>query len=253
MPDARPATGAPGEPPEKRKKDRSPSFPFINLETAIARAGQFYKVDRKHETTPEVAAQHWNYAAKSSGALQTMAALKSFGLMNVAKGRVRLTERALRILLDERPDSEERQAAIKEAALSPRIHMELWQKYGPNLPSEPTLRTELRIERHFPDGAIDRFIKEYTETIAFAKLSDFDKMSPAKEGFSEKGTPGGFKMQTSSELARRGAAASLSVNLPLPRDNYIEIRLRSKMSEEEFKKLSDLLRFSLVGESTPEN
>ena len=67
---------------ESRKKDRSPNFPFISLENAIARARAFYDEERKGAAPVTRAAIHWKYSPNSSGLIQTVAALKSYGLMS---------------------------------------------------------------------------------------------------------------------------------------------------------------------------
>src|SRR5271157_2723435 len=97
---------------EKRKRTRSPAYPYINLETAILRAKEFYDKELRNAANVNVAAKHWGYVEASSNAAQTVAALINFGLLQDEgvgdKRRVRLTQSGLRILLDTRPDSKER-------------------------------------------------------------------------------------------------------------------------------------------------
>lgn len=162
----------------KRKRQRSPAYPYINLETALKRAKEFYENEARNAVNIKVAAKHWGYEEKSSGGLQTAATLISFGLLNDEgtgdKRKLQLTQNALRILLDARPDSRERTNAIKEAALAPKVHQELWKKWGSALPSDSSLKYTLTVEwvPPFNDNAVDGFIKEYKDTIAFAKLSE---------------------------------------------------------------------------------
>jgi hypothetical protein len=139
-------------------KDRSPNFPFISLERALERAGQLYEKEKRSATPFKVAAEHWRYSPTSSGALQTAAALKQYGLL-VDEGsgkdrRVKLTEMALRILLDKREDSTEREHLKRQAALTPPIATEINQKYPEELPSDGTLHHFLVLDRGFnPDNA----------------------------------------------------------------------------------------------------
>lgn len=186
------ATGEGAEPP-KRTKERSPSFPFINLKQAIARAHEFYKNEGKNATPLEIAVTHWEYAAKSSGGLQTVAALRAFGLMESQQGKLKLTQRALRIILDERPESEspEKASAIRDAALSPPLIAELWKKYGVSLPSDATLKAQLQLERGFQSEAAKRLISVYKDTIAFAKLGSSDKL-PAESNDQDQTKEGGI-------------------------------------------------------------
>src|SRR5947209_3318381 len=60
---------------------RSPGYPAINLEDAIAKARVLYSHEKKNTTSVEVLSQHWNYRVTSSGAKLAIAALKKFGLL----------------------------------------------------------------------------------------------------------------------------------------------------------------------------
>src|SRR5258705_10293379 len=72
---------APQEAPKGPKKDRSPSFPFIPLQTAIERLTTFEPKFGRHATPANKAGLAWGIKAGRSHADQTLAALKSFGLV----------------------------------------------------------------------------------------------------------------------------------------------------------------------------
>ena len=158
-----------------KKRQRSPAYPFINLETAIRRAKEFYDHEGRNAAPLKVAVKHWGYEEKSSGGLQTTAALIAFGLMQDEgtgdKRKIKLTPTALTILLDERPDSPSRAQAIKTAALTPKIHQQLWQKWGLSQTSDANMKHMLILELDppFNPKTADTVIKEYRDTIAFAK------------------------------------------------------------------------------------
>jgi hypothetical protein len=166
-----------------KKRTRSPAYPFVDLETAIRRAKEFFDHEKRNAASRKVAVTHWGYEEKSSGGLQTIAALISFGLMKDegtgAKRKLQLTQDAVRLLLDERPDSVEKAELIKQLALTPKIHRELWSRWGSALPSEQQVRYTLTAEWEppFNENTVDVFIKEYKDTIAFAKLMESDKLS----------------------------------------------------------------------------
>jgi hypothetical protein len=163
---------------EKRKRMRSPEHPFINLEAALKRAKQFYDVAIRNAISINSAIKSWGYAEGSSGGLQTTAALISFGLLkdegSGEKRKLQLTPLALRILLDVRPESPERTRFIKQAALTPKIHKQLWEKWGAARPNNIEIRHVLTVdwEPPFNEKSVDGFISEYEETIRFAKLDD---------------------------------------------------------------------------------
>ncbi len=170
-----------------RKRTRSPAYPFINLETAIARAKQFYDKEQRNAANINIASKHWGFLEGSSNGAQTVAALISFGLMQDEgtgeKRAVRLTQAALRILLDTRPDSNERAEIIRQLALSPKIHRQLWERWGTGLPSDAQLRHTLLFgwETPFNENSVDYFIAEYKSTIAFAKLTEVDITTSTEE------------------------------------------------------------------------
>lgn len=159
----------------KRKVQRSPNYPSISLETAIQRARTLHAAEGRHETPADVALRHWGYTnPMSSNAQSTLSALVKFGLLQSngqgSARRVKLTDSALKIILDERQDSPERHALIRTAALMPGIYSELWAKWGASLPSDPNIRSYLLIDKHFNSSVLDDFLKDYKATIAFAHL-----------------------------------------------------------------------------------
>jgi hypothetical protein len=177
---------------DKKQRTRSPAYPYINLETAITRAREFHKEERGNAANISVAGKHWGYKENSSGAYQTAAALISFGLMTDEgtgeKRKLRLTPSAIRILLDADPNSTERDRLIREAALGPKIHQELWKRWGKDLPSVPSLKNTLLFDWKppFNENAVDGFIKEYKDTITFAKLLGSGTVAQEVEGSNDK-------------------------------------------------------------------
>jgi hypothetical protein len=119
------------------------------------------------------AAKAWGIGAKTGLALQTVAALGHYGLFEFHGSgdtrTVRLTEAALNILLDKQPVSPERDTLIRQAALKPPIHNELWQKWQDSLPSDATLETYLVRDKGFSENGARDLIEEYKSTIRFAK------------------------------------------------------------------------------------
>src|SRR2546426_2793118 len=110
----------------KAPRDRSPSYPGIDLEDALRRGQVLYRAEKQHSTPVSAALAHWGFAPTSSQGQVVLAALKKFGLLEDdgrgPKREVRLTKDAVGIILDERENSTERQQAIQRAALTPPIH-----------------------------------------------------------------------------------------------------------------------------------
>ena len=153
---------------------RSPSFPFIGLEKAIARAREFYYGERMGRVHVSVAPQHWSYNEKSSGSIQTLAALVAFGLMSYEgrkeKRSVALTEAARVILLG---SDGPRQQTIQECALKPNIHKTLWEHFEEKIPSDGKLRDYLLFDHKppFNENVVDQFILQFRATLKFSKLT----------------------------------------------------------------------------------
>jgi len=213
--------------PESRKKIRSPSFPFVGLREALDRARSFYEAEQRNAARPETAAAHWGYSAKSSGGKQTIAALRSFGLLD-GDSLVKLSGRALRILLDEREGSEERLRLVQQAALMPPVHARLWERYGAELPSAQTLRLSLILDEGFNENSVDDFLTEYRETLEYARLLTGPPREE-KETRTERPTPSPPPARITAEVD--------PVVFPLLDGNAVEFRIRRRISPEEAEDL----------------
>lgn len=164
---------------EIEKKSRSPQFPFIPLEKAIQRASEFEAVYQHHPARAINAVKAWKYSEKSSGGLQTIAALSSFGLL-IDEGsgearRLKLTPLALTILKDRRPGAKEK--AIKEAVLNSKVLAEFWNEWGNNRPPDYECISTLHLDRKFTEDAAERFLRVYDDTIRYAQFAFSDKKS----------------------------------------------------------------------------
>jgi hypothetical protein len=174
---------------KKAREGRSPAYPFIGLQEALRRAEQFRRTEGKHLVPLTSAYKAWRVSEKTAAARQTAAALGHFGLFTFSgsgEGRqARLTDLALKILLDTREVSPERDELTQQAALSPAIHKELRQKWPDDLPSIATMETYLVRDRGFSRAGALLLINEYKDTLAFAKVSKSANMPNANVGQSE--------------------------------------------------------------------
>lgn len=224
----------------KTTRQRSPSFPFITLKAAVERVKSLYEAERDNPFPRSIAVTHWGYSAKSSGGLQTLAALKAFGLLdNVGGGRMQLTEGALDIVM---PSSPKRGAALRAAALAPEQFRRLWEEHGSNPPSMETLRYDLVRHHGFADNAVDSFINIYDASIQYAGLKEFDIMDGAKGDLPD--PPSGIvppgEKQMHDHPPRLETEVPL-IGIPLPRGNFVELRLKKRFREGEFEKLQSIL------------
>lgn len=160
-------------------KDRSPSFPFISLGKALDRAREFAAVHKRAAPRLAMAAPTWGYGLKSSGLLQTVAALKAYGLLEDSGAgedrKIYLTDLAWKILLDTRPGAKEQ--ALREAALRPRLIAEYIVNWGVSRPEDAHCISELQFDRGFTEAAARTFIRVFDDTISLANLSEDDSIS----------------------------------------------------------------------------
>lgn len=157
----------------KMPKGRSPAYPAINLEIAIQRARQLYDRARQHPIPVDTIVNYWHYKSLNGPAAQALAALVKYGLVDdegAGKARkARVSSLGQAILAH--PDEAGRKAAIRQAALRPAIHREMWEQYGEDLPPDETLRWELTQTRGFTETGAKEFLPVYRATIAFAQLA----------------------------------------------------------------------------------
>lgn len=156
------------------KRDRSPNYPYISLQQALERARQFYAAEKRGAAAIPVVAKHWDYSPKSSGLIQSIAALKSYGLLDEeGRGqdrRVKLSELVLRIILDQRPQSPERAEQLYRAATMPAIAQKILEKFPDNVPSEHNLEHFLIFDLKFTPESAKAAAKLYMENAVFTGL-----------------------------------------------------------------------------------
>jgi hypothetical protein len=171
--------------PSKRQRGRSPAYPAIPLDLAIARTQVIYQRERRHSVAIPVIQTHWGLKSGSGTGNVAVAALKKFGLL-IDEGQgthrtARLTDLAVDILLSD-DDAERHLRLVQRAALLPPIHKELWEKYEGTLPSDATLRRELVLVRNFTESGAQEFIAQFRKTLAFARLDGGSESSGGAVG-----------------------------------------------------------------------
>lgn len=246
----------------KPKRDRSPAYPAVDLAQAIDRANALYQAERKNAAPINAILHHWGYSPGSGRGLVTLAALKHFGLLSDEgsgdRRQARLSPRALRIILDAHEDSPERRQAIREAALEPKIHKELWEKYDGDLPSDPTLRTYLSLERNFTDRAVRNFIPQFRRTVAFAEL----EAEPGEIDVNEEekgGSPSDDDRGDASPIEQPEARnhpqdkAVRSVQLPLSGTSWVSVQGAFPLSEPAWNQMIAMLEAMKPGLTTTDD
>jgi len=162
----------------KVQRDRSPSFPFIPLQTAIDRLVSLDEYFKRHPARAEKAGLAWNLKEKSSQAYQTLAAMKSFGLIEyqgTGKDRAAIVSDDGRTYLRAQQDAVKHEV-LKKCALKPKLINKYWHIWGDDRPADPVCLDELVLKGSFTESAASNFLKVYDSTIAYAKLGKSDKI-----------------------------------------------------------------------------
>lgn len=247
-------SATPAQVAQKKTRQRSPSYPGVDLETALERAAVLRTKEGRNFAAVNAVVQHWGYGIKSSTGYIVLAALKKFGLLEEQGSgdarRVRLTNLAQKILLDDRQDSPDRLRLIQEAALTPPIHAELWQEFDGSMPSDTNLRYNLRMQRGFSDAAVGEFIDEFRSTIAFAKLEDSDMLSGREEDVSPREREDDMRADPNppGQSARNVAPPPVptdprlrAIQLPLARPEWATLQVPYPLNEADWAMMMALL------------
>lgn len=155
--------------------DSTTRFPFISLEKALGRAYELYNADRAGRPMPVTTAfEVWGYSPKSSGAFQTVSALRGYGLIENEGANesrtLKLSAKARNYFLDERDDH--RRSLLTTFALSPALFRSLWVDSGWQLgiPADPIARSHLKIERRLNEQSARSLLSIFRDNIQFAGL-----------------------------------------------------------------------------------
>jgi hypothetical protein len=182
---------------DSQPRFRSPPYPYIGVGRAISRSEQLYNAVRNHAAALPTAAKAWDTGPKSSATMQTVGALIQYGLLtddgSGGARRIKLTPLALKIVMDKRPSSAERDEAEKQAVLMPKVFAELFEQYGTAddiddalLIHELTAERVQRGKAPFSDQSAADVLRVYRDSILYTGLSDSDKESdegPVSDGF----------------------------------------------------------------------
>lgn len=192
---------------------RSPPFPAMPLQRALERVEQLYRQERENPVPLSSAAKAWGMSPTSSGPIKVAGALNQYGLV-AAEGlatsrKIKPSMDALRLILDKNHSSVERMETLSRCFLRPTIFLELWEKWGPTLPSDHTMETYLVLDRRmanqapFSQSAAAELLANYRASMAFVEPRAVDNTSRETTQEKEKES-----MQTMAEpLAQSEAIA----------------------------------------------
>lgn len=178
------------KPAAKAKRERSPSFPFIPLPTAIKRLQEFEEKFGRHPTPAKLTGSAWGMKGWTSQAQQTLAALKAFGLVTYtgsANDLMASISDEGRTYLRAQQDSVKADV-LKRLALQPKVIAKYFAEWKTDRPDDAVCLDRLVLKDGFTEATAKLFLSVYDGTIDYAGLADSDKSGGADTSV-EDGTP----------------------------------------------------------------
>jgi hypothetical protein len=167
-------TPKPATEPKRAKQGRSPAYPGLTIKQAIEKAQALYDAEGKYPAPMSSAFKAWGFSEKSSGGRDVRASLRYYGLINVEgdgdTGKVKLTEDALKVIMDTREDQTEKKAIIRRLALMPAIHKKLVEKFPDGLKSDDTVEHYLKFDESYSQGAASEVLAVFKETATYTGI-----------------------------------------------------------------------------------
>jgi hypothetical protein len=172
---------------------RGPAYPAISLPKAMELVEKVRDSNlTRAAVSPEIYYKVWGYKGESGATRPLLAALNHYDLMEyVGRGdskQVRLSALAHRIIFDKVPNSPDRVAALREAALTPTIFSRLRSDLGVPVPPEFVVETFLTRDCGYSESAAKVIYENYLETLELANLDKPDNMPPHDDA-PEEGKP----------------------------------------------------------------
>lgn len=245
------------------KKQRSQPYPYLSLEEAIDKAQIAFDHDHDSLFSVPTVFSHWGQKSNTGPGITILSALKQFGLFeDMGSGenrKLKLSDLALRIIRDKRPQSPERQDAIREAALKPTLFKTLWERYAGNLPSEAELKHIMKMEYGIIDTSVDRAYKTFVKTIDFSRMAEHNKTQDErapKPGSEPSTQDGGRRIMVADAIVTADSGkiavllginqkATLEFPMPLTKDKWT--RIKEKLDDQ----LKEIISESEGGKAKP--
>jgi len=195
------------------ERERSPNYPAYSLENAIVFARQAYNYVKRVAVPMEALARALGSSGLSGPARSKIAALRTYGLVEPAKDGLRISDRAMTLIL-RKPGDQEFTEAARAAMLAPALFAELADERASM--DDEQLQFYLVRDRGFSEDGARRAIKSFRETAALAGLGHGDAL-PGPIEASPKEMP--VTATVSAPIPQAGRSemrASNVLNLDLP-------------------------------------
>lgn len=240
------------EPDELKKgRTRSPNYPAIGLREAVGKVEALYQADKKAGAPIDAALRHMGFNTRNGKAMVVLSALKKFGLVEEASGRIVPTKRAVEIIVLPEHDPR-RLVALKEAALGPDIYRELVEQYkDTGMPSDQSLMAELEAYKGFNPSAVEDFVADFRDTLNFSGLTKENELSSGLEEqppmVTELRTTHPQKPQPPASLVTlpQSTAGTKAYSWPLSGDVNASLRIDGEPQAEDLELLRDYIEITI--------
>lgn len=158
-------------------KTRSRNYPALSLGEALERARELYKQEGRSRTPAAVAVGAWGYNSLNGASLRVVSALRQYGLIEGSNEEMRLSPRALTLLLEpeQNPDYAD---ALHEALRTPAVFQEIIQEYGEDIPSDGALVSYLVRKLQFGEQGARTLIDAFRASVELVRTKTTSYSSP---------------------------------------------------------------------------
>jgi hypothetical protein len=237
--------------PDQKKlevtRHRSPNYPAINLEKAVARAEDLYKAFKRNAVPAAVAQEKWGYKAGSGLGRQTVAALKAFGVIDTQGSgddqHIKISEEAFDAIILNGP---RKQQILRAMALKPPVHAKIWAKYeADGLPEDTSaVRYFLIKDLDFNEASVDAFVEQFKATLAYAKINAGDSLTIEVPDINESNQEGKTVIERERQASGPAGAVVITTTateIPLFLDEGKYVKIPYPLTEDDFSLLLDQL------------
>lgn len=202
-------------------KHRSPNYPALSLEQALAAAEKLWKAEKRTAVSHETAALALGYKSLSGLARVAIGAMRQYGLIEKAeKGHVRVSDLAIAIL---HGHGDERDIALAQAGLAPSLFLELSRTHQEA--SEAAISSYLITKKQFAEDGARRAARAFRATIAFA-IHDQKGYNPDETQEKPEDMGGSDLGQTLADRGGKQPDGVFSLNVPFSKGTIaVQVRV----------------------------
>lgn len=234
-------------------QDRSPRSPSLPLSDSISLVAKLFDAIRTATVMPEIAIKPLGYGSTNGAAMTTLATLAQYGLVDRTGGKLFVTPLAVRIMHPKSDD--QRDAAIRDAALSPKVMNEIYEGY---LECAESVIAGHLIQSGFNTDRAKKVASIHVANKSFAKLScpentnESDSFSLDEQSSENNDLTGGAptvllkiaEAQQPHVTSKQQSTVLAQYTIPLGANEATLVFSGKKLSSDDFDALTDFVEFA---------